>query len=136
MSCLFDSISKLLQDDLKDSGLDLRNLVCDYIKNNMDEKIAGETIKNWLKMIGSDEFDIQSKNPEQMANEYIRIIENGAQWGGGPELSILSKVLDLVIRIQHQDEIIATFNCSDNPIFEIVLDWNGSHYEPYDKYNL
>ena len=133
MSCLFDSIQNLLMDELP-KNIDIRNYVCQYIKNNFHEKIADDTIENWLKIILENEFDTNSK--DDMIDTYIKIIENTNQWGGGPELSIISKAFNIIIKIQFQNQIIATFNCSDDPLYIIILDWNGGHYEPCHKISI
>ena len=130
MSCLFNSIYDLLKDNLP-HNINIRQEICNYIKNNLDEKIADDTIENWIKIILSNEFDINDN--DDIVDSYIKILENTNQWGGGPELSIISKAFNIIIKVRYNNNIIATFNCTDNPICIIVLDWTGDHYEPYQK---
>ena len=60
-------------------------------------------------------------------------MESRSQWGGGPEMSIISKIFNVKIKIKHNNNIIATFDCSNDPVFILVLDWTGDHYEPVTK---
>ncbi len=132
MSCLFNSIFELLQEYLPKhtKNTHIRKIVCKYIKDNLYEEIADETIENWIKIVLDNEFNISSTD---IVDKYIEIIEKQDQWGGGPELSIISKCFNVIIKVRHESNIIATFNCTENPSFILVLDWTGDHYEPYQK---
>ena len=85
MSCLFNSLDNAL------SISNSRKIICDYIENNLDEKINGETIKNWIQYASQD----MNTN----VNQYINNMKYSSTWGGGPELMIASKLFDVVINI-------------------------------------
>ena len=129
MSCLFDSVYSLLEENFSDKSINIREVICNYIKNNPHEQIGGETIEKWLEIIGLDEFNKSTYS----YNDYVDLMENNSQWGGGPEMSIISKIFDVIIKIKYNDNIIATFECCKDPLFILILKWTGDHYEPVTK---
>jgi len=117
MSCLFNSIGKLLK------RKNVRNEICDYIDNHLDEKISGETIKNWIKYAGL-EMNLN-------ARQYMTKMRKSSSWGGGPELMIASKLYNVKIMIGK-----IVFNCSNNPKRILYLNYNGTHYTPQKIENI
>ena len=124
MSCLFDSLEKLLREDLVMLAISsLRDEICDYMKMNISELLGDETIKEWLTLCNIDE----NKTPE----EYIELMRKSNEWGGAPELAIVSKMVNVIINVEMDGKIISTFNCAENkPTKEITLNYTGNHYTP------
>ena len=116
MSCLFNSL------DLALKITNSRVQICNYIENNLNKQINGETIKNWIIYSANDmNLDI---------NSYMKQMRNSSTWGGGPELMIASKMYNVIIVVVRDGKEIE-FNslgkkCDRSRI--IYLNYNGSHY--------
>jgi len=114
MSCLFNSLDNAL------SISNSRKIICDYIENNLDEKINGETIKNWIQYASND----MNTN----INDYINKMKYSSTWGGGPELMIASKLFNAIINISFNGKTIEFNNTNSDNSKNIFINYNGSHY--------
>ena len=121
MSCLFDSLSYLLKDDLREHNItDLREAVCNFMEDSSNKKIKGVKIKDWV----SYSSDLPTK-------EYINHMRDNGEWGGGTEIAVASKMFNVIINVLYRGEQIAKFDsCNRNPSKEITLNYTGNHYEP------
>ena len=77
MSCLFQSISKLLGNI---SPQNLRNQICDFIETNGDRMWNGLSIKEWVYYSAIDR--------NQTVKQYIQSMRHSSEWGGAPEIAI------------------------------------------------
>ena len=115
MSCLFNSLGRLLNIS------DTRNEICDFMENNLEQVISGETIRTWLS------FESDDANVEK----YIAGMRDRCKWGGGIELMIASYIYNTIIIIKQNGKIISTFDCSANETNRyLYLKYTGSHYTP------
>jgi hypothetical protein len=121
MSCLFNSLSRFVEDD---SGT-IRKKICDYLETNpilMDE-IKAEDIIKWESNIN--------------LNDYISRMRNHSTWGGAIEIrcfcNLYNHSVEVVnIRDRKNDTIFFHLkNDDDKESSKIVkISWNGGHYEP------
>ena len=114
MSCLFNSLDNAL------SINNSRKIICHYIENNLDEKINGETINNWIQYASND----MNSN----VKDYIDKMKYSSTWGGGPELMIASKLFNVIINISFNGKTIEFNNTNSNNSEKIFINYNGSHY--------
>jgi hypothetical protein len=128
MSCLFNSLRRLLENERNFSKTSVRTEICDFMETNLSESIDGEEIKEWIKISNID---------EQLASDpksYIEKMRNPGQWGGGIEIAMASKLYNVIIKIRdsYSNDIIATFDCGPQKINkkQIVLRYTGTHFEP------
>ncbi len=119
MSCLFNSIQRAL------NVTNTREKICDYMLNNSNECINGDTVKYWIQLTCSNGETIDT---------YIKKMKSSSTWGGGLELAIASKMFDTKIHIKYTrtNKIISIFDCGANEAGsrEIYLSYTGGHYEP------
>ena len=116
MSCLFNSFDQAL--GISNS----REQICDYIENNLNEEINGETIRNWIIYSANDmNLDI---------NSYMNKMRHSSTWGGGPELMIASKMYNVIIVVVKDNKEIEfnSLGLNHNKDRIIYLNYNGSHY--------
>ena len=92
MSCLFNSIQFLLK-EYDNNISNLRKIVFEYMEENLDELVGGETIKTWIELCNIDE------NNGMNVQEYINRIKKTDQWGGAPELAVISKIYNIQIQV-------------------------------------
>lgn len=128
MSCLFNSISYLLQNEFSKVGIhNLRYFMIYYIYNNFNEKINNDmTIQDWLNNASLEKYG--NHNNER----YLKEMYNDSTWGGGFEIAIISHIFRLIIVVVKDNKDILTFNncIYKEPYYKVYLDYNGSHYEP------
>lgn len=130
MSCLFDSLKELLEYEFQGftDGTKLRDIVCDYILERPNDEINGYKLNDWIDLVTIGEF--QNKIT---VKEYAEMMRKDHTWGGGPEMSIISKLFNVEIHVVHEKKVISKFRCCDKPSSIITLDWSGEHYEPIDR---
>ena len=134
MSCLFDSLTKLLNEEFQGFYEDtkLRDIVCDFIRERPNDILNGCKVKDWIDIVTMDEFDSKIS-----ISEYIDKMREDSTWGGAPEMSIISKLFNVEIHVVQDGKVISKFACSDDKINSILtLEWNRSHYEPIDRINV
>ena len=100
---------------------DLRKMTCDYMENNQDKELANTSIKKWI------EFTATSEGYDNI-DDYIIAMRKPSQWGGGLELAIISKMLNINIRVVKGGKTVSKFKNSNNPKLKIYLKYTGSHY--------
>ena len=124
MSCLFDSLTHLLREEFDKfhDDVTLRQIVCEYIEERPNDKLNGCKLSEWIKMINENEFN--------NITDYADRMRNDSEWGGAPEMSIVSKLFKVEIHVIHKRKVISKFKCCKNPHCILVLLWDGSHYEP------
>ena len=133
MSCLFDSLTVLLQDELRNYNINcIRSYVTDYMKTNLKSNLCNEDLEEWIKMISEDKYgniDI---------NKYISEMDKHSTWGGGPEIAVISKMFNVIIAVHRNNAIVSEFNCckSEAPKKKLHLHWTGGHYTPMYFDNL
>ena len=94
MSCLFDSLTVLLKDELRNYNINcLRSYITNYMKSNLKSNLCDEDLEEWIKMISEDKYgniDI---------NKYLSEMDKQSTWGGGPEIAVISKTFNVIIDI-------------------------------------
>ena len=123
MSCLFNSIQFLLK-EYDNNISNLRKIVFEYMEENLDELVGGETIKTWIELCNIDE------NNGMNVQEYINRIKKTDQWGGAPELAVISKIYNIQIQVVLHSKIISNFKSTSHPSHNITLKYTGGHYDP------
>lgn len=88
------------------SAKELRNLVCDWIEVNRDERYNAMTISEW----------IQSEYPSKSVSTYIKQMRNNA-WGGEIELRAISEIFSVEINMWYKDD---SNNISRSPGYDIL----------------
>lgn len=126
MSCLFNAITKLMQNELRVVKInDLRKFICDYMENNLDKILKNDTLKGWLENISLDKYN------QVDVSRYINEMRSNSVWGGAPEIAITSKIFQLEIIVNYGGSDIAKFNNCDGRCYKrLYLQWTGGHYEP------
>ncbi len=116
MSCLFDSLSRFIQDERVDGGL-MRKLICEYLKSDpkmIDDMTASEVAKNATGL-----------NLEQ----YISNMRMGSTFGGALEIRAFTKVFKLNVLVNSIPNKKEIEFIEDTRYRWIVLEWTGNHYE-------
>lgn len=113
-SCLFNSIAYALETKNKKSGYFLRNVVSAYIESDPDtynETLLGKSNQ-----------------------EYVTWIEQENSWGGGIELSILSKYYQTMIgAVSIQTARVDIFGQEEGYMKIIYVIYDGIHYDVLAK---
>ena len=123
MSCLFDSLSVLLKNELKQKKItNLRLAIVDFIKNNPNKQIGNQIIKEWIEMI-----KIVEKDPN-----YLENMKKSSRMGGAPEIAITSLMFQVNIVVMKNKQRVAFFE-TKNPTKTLYLNWTGSHYTAVKK---
>jgi hypothetical protein len=120
MSCLFQSISKLLGNI---SPQNLRNQICDFIETNGDRMWNGLSIKEWVYYSAIDR--------NQTVKQYIQSMRHSSEWGGAPEIAIccIIKGINIVVVQLHKNKEEIEF-VQKNGKYTIKISYTGYHYEP------
>ena len=128
MSCLFNSLTKLLQDEFTKfkNGTTLRDIVCDYINERPNEKLNGIEIKEWIDLVKNDEFGTNIE-------DYSTYMRQSSTWGGAPEISLISKLFNVEIEVIYNNKPISNFICCPTPKSKLRIAWTGGHYEPIER---
>lgn len=115
MSCLFDSLSFYITNI---NSKKLRNIITDYLSENpllLDDAKFSE-------LIGVDKFD-----------NYISNMRKDSTWGGAYEIKAFCDLFDAKVKVK----ILQTNKWIEflpknykNNLPEMLITWNGSHYEP------
>lgn len=109
-SCMFRALASAVMGDL-DAMHELRSMVATTIQNDK------ETYNKAM---------LDNKEPDR----YCRWIQNPDSWGGGIELSILSKAFDIEIAsINVQDLRVDRFNENPGTKQRCILVYSGIHYD-------
>lgn len=119
MSCLFQSIGKLVQQ----SHVHVRHKICDYMQHHLDSMHQGMTLRHWIQ------WQRQSSNAEQ----YIRNMRSTSEWGGAMELMVATKVYNAdIIVVDGYGKQVAEFLLRDafTARKRMYVQWTGVHYEP------
>lgn len=126
MSCLFNSISKLLYNELTVLKIhNLRGFICYYMENNLETNLKNDKLKDWLSAICIDRYN------KVDIKRYIREMKQSNTWGGAPEIAIVSKIFKVQIVVNYGGRNIALFDNSDTKSYRrLYLQWTGGHYEP------
>ena len=106
MSCLFNSLTKLLEYEFQGFYEDtkLRDIVCDYIRERPNDEINGCKISEWFDLITMDEFGNQIDK-----SDYVNRMRNNSTWGGAPEMSIISKLFNVEIHVIYKKKLYLNF---------------------------
>ena len=133
MSCLFDSLTKLLDQEFQGFYEDtkLRDIVCDFIRERPNDILNGCKVSEWIDIVTMDEFDNKIS-----ISQYIDKMRKDSTWGGAPEMSIISKLFNVEIHVVQDSKVISKFACGDKVKSILTLEWTGSHYEPVDRINV
>jgi hypothetical protein len=125
MSCLFDSMHALLTKH----GIHFRNShvlrlkITAFMRDNPSYEINEQTIDWWIKQVSTD-MRMDSGN-------YINRMSNASSWGGAMEISVMSKLFNVKIKVLGRSNTNHTVDCTDGqPDALFVLHWTGSHYTP------
>jgi hypothetical protein len=119
MSCLFNSLNYFI----KEGSNEIRQKICDYLKENKPIMSDMET---------KDVLLLESKSVEQ----YIQRMRQQSTWGGAIEIQCACNIWNLKIVVKNiRDrtpnakciEFLPVSNSYDNMI---SISWNGGHYEP------
>ena len=96
------------------------------------EKTETFTLWKWTEQTAKD----QNKTTEQ----YLRDMLKSHVWGGGLEMAVLSRILNVTIQVVRTNRNsmslksrytkVAHFNFANQPKTEYHLHWNGSHFTP------
>jgi len=122
MSCLFDSLSKLIP------GIpDMRTHICDYIQTNKDLLLKNDSIKAWIINTCIDRYN-EEHIDDQMIDMYVNDMRKRSECGGAPEIAIASKIFNVTIIVIPPSGTPIVFNNADDPNTSIQLNWTGNHY--------
>ena len=128
MSCLFNSITDLLQHELNAVKINnLREFICTYMENNLENILSNDKLKDWLESISLDKYNVVD------ISRYIRDMKYNNTWGGAPEIALVSKIFKVIIYVvdNTNNSNIIEFNNSDDKVYKkIYLRWTGGHYDP------
>jgi len=123
MSCLFNSLSLLLKDELSQQNItNLRLFLCDYIITHKHDLLKNEDIGTWILYSALDRglsFDA-----------YITEMRKSHTWGGAPEIALVSKLFNVDIEIYNtQNQCISVFQNHNGSCYKTIkLYYNGNHY--------
>ncbi len=120
MSCLFNSLSKFVEDD----SSTIRKKICDYLETNpfLMEETKAEDIINWESNIN--------------LNNYVLRMRNHSSWGGAIEIRCFCNLYNLNVEVvnirdRKKDTIFFYTKNTAKPLDKpIKISWNGGHYEP------
>jgi hypothetical protein len=112
MSCLFDSISRLINIPTDD----VRKQICDYLATD-------KPILDGMKT--HDLLELECPH-------YISQMRHSNTWGGAIEIQAAVQLWNFNIAVQNRrDAITTTIDfIATEPIGTLTLSWTGSHYEP------
>lgn len=129
MSCLFNSLTKLLQPELHNIP-DLRQAVCDEMQNNRQSILENDSIQEWIVNVCIDRYN-QDDLTDAVIDRYISEMRSSSTWGGAPEIAIISKMFNVDIIVEYSSTNIATFSNHKNEYAPtLYLHWTGGHYTP------
>ena len=136
MSCLYNSLTMLIGPDMVKMGIKhLRTFVCDFMEKNPELKFCDENMDKWIELIAKDKFnDFSDKKNDELKKRYIATMRQNMEWGGAPEISVVSYCFDVIIEVlDHRSmKVLSTFNCCKNkPKRTIQIKYTGSHYTPH-----
>ena len=114
MSCLFNSLSKLLQDE-KVNSYYLRQNICDYISKN--EIIFGGMTSEQIIFFESN----------TTLNSYVRKMRKNSTWGGSLEMKVFCDLYSKNIIVHYNGRNIEFLTEKPDSIFH--LKYYGNHYE-------
>jgi hypothetical protein len=124
MSCLFNSLSRFVEDD---SGA-IRQKICDYLETNpfLMEETKAEDIINW--------------ESNDSLNNYVSKMRNHSTWGGAIEIRCFCNLYNMNVEVinirdRKKDAIFFRIKSSDVSLDTsedkiAKISWNGGHYEP------
>jgi hypothetical protein len=118
MSCLFNSLSKILHPEK-----DMRKLICDYMQENKDVLLGldGNPISKWIEYNALVE----------KVDDYVSNMRKPGTCGGAFEIAIASKIFNVIIIVHDtRTKELVEFNAANDPKRTINLSWSGGHYEP------
>ena len=116
MSCLFDSLSRFIQDERVDGGV-LRHILCEYLKKNnqiMEDLSVADVAKT--------ETGLDLDN-------YVEKMRYGSTFGGAIEIRAFTKVFKLNVLVK------SIPNNKDIEFIEnekykwATISWTGNHFE-------
>ncbi len=131
MSCLFNSMSHFIKEDVGPNGI--RQRICDYLEKNLPILEGMETC---------DVLQLEAPT----AAHYISKMRKSSTWGGAIEIQCAcniwnARIIVHDIRTQNRNN---SNNSNNNKIeflpllcenaepysLELQLEWSGGHYEP------
>ena len=132
MSCLFNSLTKLLSKELQILNIyNLRLFICRYMEKNLDTMLKNDKLKDWLDAISLDKYG------QINIKRYIQEMRSSSTWGGAPEIAVVSKLFACEIVVNYFGKDVAVFNNTDKKCFKrLYLSWTGGHYEPIKSVKL
>ena len=126
MSCLFNSLSALLKDEMhRHSMHDLRAEVIQYIERNPNEQIDGVKISEWIDMIKMTERN----------DDYLHHMRSKSAWGGAPEIAVIALMFGVRIVVMFMAKRIATFEPNCSITATLYIQWSGGHYTAMRRVN-
>ena len=103
------------------------------MQNNYNEILKNDKIKIWLQNVCVDRYNTDNIE-ENMIQTYIQDMRNNSTWGGAPEIAITSKLFNVKILVNYNNNHMMEFNNSDiEPNNTLYIHWTGGHYTPIYK---
>jgi hypothetical protein len=131
MSCLFNSMSYFIKEEMGPTGI--RQRICDYLEKNLPILEGMET---------RDVLEMEAPS----AQHYISNMRNTSTWGGAIEIQCACNIWNARIIVHDIRSHYSNGSCSNNLIefiplklsnasenetqIEVHLEWSGGHYEP------
>jgi hypothetical protein len=123
MSCLFNSIGKLLKKKYT------RKEICNYMETHLKKRIDGKRIEDWIMHAALVEI---KRKPS--VKKYIERMKKNSSWGGGLEIMIACVLYNVEVEVKRKRRggkiEICQFKWTEKPKAKLILDYNGVHYEP------
>jgi len=120
MSCLFNSISYFTNE----TGIDIRNQICDYLQQNKPIMEGVET----NKIIEYENYDVEN---------YIKNMRSNSTMGGAIEIQAACNLWNMIINVHNyrdpSHKIIQFIPIHKISYKTIDIYWTGGHYEPIKK---
>jgi hypothetical protein len=117
MSCLFDSLSKSIENL---NGSQLRIIITEYLKKN-PKLFDNDNEMDLSKILGGKErMDI-----------YIQNMEQSSSWGGAIEIKAFCEIFNAVVKVKilMSDQWIEFVPNHGEDSHLFCISWDGSHYE-------
>lgn len=127
MSCLFNSMSHFIKDELGSTGI--RQRICDYLEQNLPILEGMET---------REILQLEAPTSEN----YIAKMRHASTWGGAIEIQCACNIWNAHIIVHdirscrsdnNKIEFLPVNYSNSSPSIEFHLEWSGGHYEPRIK---
>lgn len=122
MSCLFNSMSRLLPD--KQTPQEIRNKICDYLAANPQTQM-GLSVSEIVQAESGQELD-----------SYIQQMRSPCTWGGAIEIAAATELWNcsFYVKVERTGKIIEFIK--EGSETKYCLSWTGGHYEPIHSLDL